>query len=133
MDYQNVATTVFTPLEYGCVGLSEEEALKKFGEDRIKLYASNFIPLEWNYLDTHSNDSCYLNMLVDIEDEYRILGLHYLGPNAGEVIQGYAMAIKMKATKVDFDETVPIHPTCSEYLVSLRVLKGTDVEEGCTT
>jgi len=84
MNYINVATTVFTPLEYGTCGYSEDEALEKFGEEKIKIYANSFKPLEWSYLETHSSTSCYIKLIVDkITD--RVLGLHYLGPNAGEV------------------------------------------------
>jgi len=60
MDYRLVCTTVFTPLEYGCIGYSEDEALDKFGKDVISVYHTQFKPLEWNYLDTHSSHSCYI-------------------------------------------------------------------------
>jgi len=64
MDYRNVATTVFTPIEYACVGYSEEDAIEKFG-DAVKVYANEFKPLEWSYLETHSGHSCYVKMIVD--------------------------------------------------------------------
>ena len=84
MNYENVATTVFTPLEYGCIGYSEEEAKKVYGEDEIKVYHSIFKPLEWNFLSTRSAEDCYAKVVVyDVDN--RVVGLHYLGPNAGEV------------------------------------------------
>jgi len=134
MDYKNVATTVFTPLEYGCIGYSEEDAIAKYGgEENLTIYNSTFKPLEWNFLETRLSTSCYIKMICDKTDALRILGLHYLGPNAGEVIQGYAVAIKMGATKHDFDATVGIHPTTSEEILGLSVTKGEgDGEtEGC--
>jgi len=85
MDYKFACTTVFTPLEYGCCGYSEEEAIEKFGVENIKIYASEFKPLEWNYLETHSGHACYVKIICDIVTR-KILGLHYLGPNAGEVV-----------------------------------------------
>lgn len=85
MDYECIATTVFTPLEYGCIGYSEEDAKKNFGADDIKVYHSTFKPLEWNFLSTHSGESCYLKLVV-YEIDRRVIGLHYLGPNAGEVV-----------------------------------------------
>jgi len=86
MDYRNVATTVFTPLEYGCIGYSEDEAVEKFGADALKIYAGDFKPLEWSYLETHSGHSCYVKIICDAVLNRKIIGLHYLGPNAGEVV-----------------------------------------------
>ncbi|KAH8850853.1 Thioredoxin reductase 1, cytoplasmic [Schistosoma japonicum] len=112
-DYSNVATTVFTPLEYGACGLSEEDAIEKYGDNDIEVYHSHFKPLEWTV--AHREDNvCYMKLVCRISDNMRVLGLHVLGPNAGEITQGYAVAIKMGATKEDFDRTIGIHPTCSE-------------------
>jgi len=84
MDYSYVATTVFTPLEYGCIGLSEEQAKLDYGEDDIKVYQSIFKPLEWNFLESHDAEICFAKVIV-YEVNRRVVGLHYLGPNAGEV------------------------------------------------
>ena len=65
MDYACIATTVFTPLEYGACGLSEEDAIKRFGESRIRVYHTSFKPLEWNYYEEHLGDSCYCKLIVD--------------------------------------------------------------------
>lgn len=86
MDYSGVPTTVFTPLEYGCVGLTEEEAKEKHGDDNIDVYHSAFRPLEWNYNPARREKTCYLKLIVDLRDNERVLGAHYIGPNAGEVI-----------------------------------------------
>jgi thioredoxin reductase (NADPH) len=85
MDYNNIATTVFTPIEYGCIGLSEEDAIKKYGEENIEVYHTHFKPLEWNYNEENDADTCYTKLIVDLKDNNRVIGFHYLGPNAGEV------------------------------------------------
>lgn len=85
MNYDLVATTVFTPLEYGAIGLSEEDAIKKFGDENIEVYHSTFKPLEWAYNEEHLADSCYSKLICNISDKNRVVGFHYLGPNAGEV------------------------------------------------
>lgn len=138
MDYYAVPTTVFTPLEYGCIGYSEEEALEKFGSENIEVifviicsnshliiiiiicfflniqvYHSNYWPLEWTVAHK-PHDVCYAKLICNKADKERIIGFHVAGPNAGEITQGYAVAIKLRATKKDFDMTVGIHPTCSE-------------------
>lgn len=73
-------------------------------------------------------------MIVNTADNDRVIGFHYLGPNAGEVTQGYAVAMKMGATKKDFDDTVGIHPTCSEEILTLKSTKAEDpdaAKAGC--
>jgi thioredoxin reductase (NADPH) len=113
MDYEFVATCVFTPIEYGCIGYSEEDAKKTFGEEDIKVYHSIFKPLEWNFLESRGGEDCYAKVIV-YQIDNRVVGLHYLGPNAGEVTQGYAVAMRMGMTKDQLDITVGIHPTTSE-------------------
>uniref|UniRef100_A0A0R3WUR6 Pyr_redox_dim domain-containing protein n=1 Tax=Hydatigena taeniaeformis TaxID=6205 RepID=A0A0R3WUR6_HYDTA len=105
-DYVNVPTTVFTPLEYGCIGLSEENAISKFGKDNIEASAFTNRPHCASF-----NNSCLDN---------RVVGFHVFGPNAGEVTQGYAVAMRLGARKEDFDHTIGIHPTCSEVSHTLR-------------
>ena len=86
-DYAKVPTTVFTPLEYGCCGLSEEDAIKEEGgEEKLEVFHQNFWPLEWTVAKRPEN-SCYIKLIVRKSDDL-ILGFHYLGPNAGEVTQG---------------------------------------------
>ena len=125
MDYRNIATAVFTALEYGACGYSEEDANNFFGPENITVYHTSFKPLEWNYFEEHEDD-CYVKLIVNLADKNRVVGLHYFGPNAGEVTQGYAVAIKMGATKEHFDQTVGIHPTCSEEFTTLSVTKDED-------
>lgn len=130
-DYVNVATTVFTPLEYGCIGLSEEDAIAKYGDDNIEVYHSNYIPLEYTVPKRMAKE-CYAKLVCNRLDNERVIGFHIAGPNAGEVTQGYAVAIKLGATKQDFDRTVGIHPTISEVFTTLSTTKrsGKDVSAG---
>lgn len=132
-DYTNVPTTVFTPIEYGCIGYSEADAIAKFGEDNIEVFHANFTPLEWT-LPKRGTDAGYLKIVCLIPERNRILGFHYLGPNAGEVTQGFATAMKLNATKADLDATIGIHPTCAELFTTLTVSKrsgGSTTAGGC--
>lgn len=121
ISYVDVATTVFTPLEYGCVGLSEEAAITKFGDANINVYHSEFTPLEWTVPHLPAN-MCYMKLITLGEDEV-VVGFHVLCPNAGEITQGVAIAIRAKATKAVFDETIGIHPTIAEEMTILRITK----------
>eukprot|EP00029_Vermamoeba_vermiformis_P005557 TRINITY_DN1963_c0_g1_i1.p1 TRINITY_DN1963_c0_g1~~TRINITY_DN1963_c0_g1_i1.p1 ORF type:complete len:507 (-),score=151.68 TRINITY_DN1963_c0_g1_i1:275-1795(-) len=123
MDYVFVPTTVFTPIEYGACGYSEEDAIAKFGEKNIDVYHSFFKPLEWTVAHRPENE-CYAKMIVNKDDFNRVVGLHIVGPNAGEVMQGYAVALKLGATKQDFEQTIGIHPTVSEEIILLRISKN---------
>lgn len=93
MDYTDVATTVFTPMEYGCVGMSEEMAVKQFGEDNVEVFHAYYKPTEF-FVPQKSVRSCYLKAVALREGDQKVLGLHYIGPVAGEVIQGFAAAVK---------------------------------------
>merc|ERR1712165_393916 len=131
MDYKKVCTTVFTPIEYGTVGYSEEEANETFGKDNIEVYHKSFIPLEWSLSGARSNHSGFVKVIVDKTTDL-VLGMHYLGPNAGEVMQGYGTAMKKDITFQDLADTVGIHPTSAEELVTLTVTKssGEDAAAG---
>ncbi|PKU37564.1 thioredoxin reductase cytoplasmic [Limosa lapponica baueri] len=115
-DYLNVPTTVFTPLEYGACGYSEEAAVEKFGEENIEVYHSHFWPLEWT-VPSRDNNKCYAKIICNIQDKERIIGFHVLGPNAGEITQGFAAAMKCGVTKEQLDSTVGIHPVCAEVCI----------------
>ncbi|KAL6046656.1 hypothetical protein STEG23_017562, partial [Scotinomys teguina] len=92
MDYSNVPTTVFTPLEYGCVGLSEEDAVALHGQEHVEVYHAYYKPLEFTVTDRDASQ-CYIKMVCLREPPQLVLGLHFLGPNAGEVTQGFALGI----------------------------------------
>ncbi|XP_021543037.1 thioredoxin reductase 1, cytoplasmic isoform X1 [Neomonachus schauinslandi] len=132
-DYENVPTTVFTPLEYGACGLSEEKAVETFGEENIEVYHSYFWPLEWTIPSRDSN-KCYAKVICNIKDNERVVGFHVLGPNAGEVTQGFAAALKCGLTKKQLDSTIGIHPVCAEVFTTLSVTKrsgGSILQAGC--
>lgn len=132
-DYDKVPTTVFTPLEYGCCGLSEEAAIERYGEDDIEVFHTNYQPLEFTVAHRPEND-CYAKLVCHKSDNNRVLGFHVLGPNAGEVTQGFSLGLKLNATKADFDNLIGIHPTNAEVFTTLSVTKssGADVNaQGC--
>ncbi len=126
-DYEKVPTTVFTPLEYGTVGLAEEDAEERFGADAVEVYHKNFWPLEWT-LPKRPENACYAKLVCHKDDSDRVVGFHYLGPNAGEVTQGYAGMLVMGATKADFDRLVGIHPTTAEVFTTMDITKGSGVD-----
>ena len=122
LDATNIATTVFTPLEYGVVGYSEEDAIAKFGEANIEVYHMKFKPLEWTV--AQKGDGCYIKMITDKKNDERVIGFHILTPNAGEILQGVAVAVKAGATKEMFDDTIGIHPTVAELMTTLTTVCG---------
>jgi len=122
MNYENVPTTVFTPLEYGCCGLSEEKAKERYGGENVEVYHSTFKPLEWTV--PHNPAECYVKLIVLKTENERVIGFHCLAPNAGEITQGYAVAMNCGATKRNFDSTVGIHPTTAEEFTTLTVAKS---------
>jgi len=133
MDYLNVPTTVFCPIEYGACGYSEEDAKDAFGPDAIEVFHTNFWPLEWTVAHKPENAS-YAKLVCNKNDNMRVVGFHYLGPSAGEVTQGYAGMIKMGATKQNFDDLVGIHPTTAETFTTLNVTKSSGIDasaSGC--
>ncbi|XP_065205139.1 thioredoxin reductase 2, mitochondrial isoform X2 [Planococcus citri] len=127
MDYDNVATTVFTPLEYGCVGLSEETAIKRFGEENIEVYHTYYKPTEF-FVPQKPVTNCYMKVICMRELPRIILGMHFVGPSAGEVIQGYAAAIKAGITYDKLESTVGIHPTVSEEFTRLSITKRSGLD-----
>ncbi|KAJ1448716.1 thioredoxin reductase [Pelagophyceae sp. CCMP2097] len=126
MDYKLVATTVFTPLEYGVIGLSEEDAKAELGEANIEVYISEFGALEHAVSPVRFFGRSLVRALVDKSNNV-VIGFHYLGPNAGEITQGFSVAMRMKATYQDFASTVGIHPTAAEEFTNIAVTKASGV------
>ncbi|KAI5718313.1 hypothetical protein M8J77_019357 [Diaphorina citri] len=122
MDYQNVATTVFTPLEYGCVGLSEEKAEELYGADNLEIYHAYYKPTEF-FIPQRNPQRCYLKVVCERAAPQKVLGMHFIGPNAGEVIQGYAAAVKCGLTFETLESTVGIHPTLAEEFTRVTITK----------
>nr|XP_020759144.1 thioredoxin reductase 2, mitochondrial [Odocoileus virginianus texanus] len=131
MDYDNVPTTVFTPLEYGCVGLSEEVAVARHGEEHVEVYHAFYKPLEFT-VPQRDASQCYIKMVCLREPPQLVLGLHFLGPNAGEVTQGFALGIKCRASYLQVMRTVGIHPTCAEEVAKLRISKRSGLDPTVT-
>lgn len=130
-DYLNVPTTIFTPLEYGTCGYSEEDAITAFGEDEIEVFHTNFTPLEATV--PHKLDNgCFAKIICKLNDNLRVVGLHIMGPNAGEMIQGFSIALKLNAVKADFDRLIGIHPTNAEVLTTMDKTKRSGVEANVT-
>lgn len=117
LDYSNVATVVFSHPAIGTVGLTEEEAKNTYGEDQIKVYTSTFTSM-YTAVTSH-RQTCKMKLVV-AGDKEKVVGLHGIGYGVDEMIQGFAVAIKMGATKADFDNTVAIHPTGAEEFVTMR-------------
>uniref|UniRef100_A0A4W6EKG5 Thioredoxin reductase 2 n=1 Tax=Lates calcarifer TaxID=8187 RepID=A0A4W6EKG5_LATCA len=131
MNYDNVPTTVFTPLEYGCVGLSEEEAEKRHGKDSIEVYHAFYKPLEFTVAERDASQ-CYIKVVCERGGDQRILGLHFTGPNAGEVTQGFALGFQCGATYSHLLQTVGIHPTCAEEVVKVNITKRSGLDATVT-
>ena len=117
MDYTTIPTVVFSHPAIGTVGLTEEEAIKEYGQDHIKVYKSSFASM-YSAVTNHRQESRF--KLITAGADEKVVGLHGLGYGVDEMIQGFAVAIKMGATKADFDATVAIHPTASEEFVTMR-------------
>lgn len=116
MDYNNIPTAVFCQPNIGTVGLTEEQAREKYPDD-IDIYRSSFRALKHTL---SGRDEKTLMKLVVVRDSDKVVGLHMVGPEAGEITQGFAVAIKAGATKAVFDATVGIHPTAAEEFVTMR-------------
>ncbi|MCG7535173.1 glutathione-disulfide reductase [Pseudoalteromonas sp. OOF1S-7] len=117
MDYNLVPTVVFSHPPIGTIGLTEPEAIELYGEDNIKIYTSTFAAMYTAV--TQHRQPCKMKLVCAGEDE-KIVGLHGIGFAVDEMIQGFAVAMKMGATKADFDSVVAIHPTGSEEFVTMR-------------
>lgn len=152
MDYVNVATTVFSPLEYGCVGLSEESAIAIHGDEKVEVYHAYYKPTEF-FIPQKDISHCYLKVITLRDGDQRVLGIHFIGPNAGEVIQGYAVAMKYARSSMflvtilitfritisyfvfrcnltfpKLKETVGIHPTVAQEFTRVTVTKRSGLD-----
>ena len=118
LDYQNIATAVFCHPNIGTVGLSEEEAREQC-ESGVRIYRTDFRPMKHTL--SGSQERCLMKLVVDDATD-RVVGAHMVGDEAGELIQGIAIAVRAGLTKTDFDATVGIHPTSAEEFVTMRTL-----------
>ncbi|EKM49607.1 uncharacterized protein PHACADRAFT_265149 [Phanerochaete carnosa HHB-10118-sp] len=119
LDYENIATVVFSHPPIGTVGLTEPEAIEKYGKDNIKIYKSSFRALYFSQVPEEEKEPSVHKVVVAGPEE-KVVGIHTIGLGSDEIIQGFAVAVKMGATKDDLDNTVAIHPTSGEELVTLK-------------
>ncbi len=117
LEYHTIATVIFSHPPMGTVGLSERQAIAEYGEDQVKVYTSGFTGMY--YALGEKKERSVMKLVTAGEDE-RVVGVHVIGDGADEMMQGFAVAVRMGATKKDFDDTVAIHPTSSEELVTMR-------------
>ena len=115
VDYDFIPTAVFCQPTIGTVGFTEEEARAKFGD--IRLFKSSFRPMKHTL--SGSDEKAFMKIVVDANTD-RVVGVHMMGPDAGEILQGIAIAMRAGATKALFDTTIGIHPTTAEELVTMR-------------
>lgn len=116
VNYDTISTVVFSHPPIGTVGLREEDAIKRYGSDQIKIYQTKFNPM----FDALGNTKIPTAMkLVTLGKEEKIIGLHVIGYGADEMLQGFSVAVKMGACKKDFDNTMAIHPTAAEEFVTM--------------
>jgi glutathione reductase (NADPH) len=116
LDYELIPTVVFTHPPIGTVGLSEAEARARYG-DAVKVYVSGFVGMYYAVTEEKPRTDM---KLVCLGEQEKIIGCHVIGAGADEMMQGFAVAVRMGATKRDFDDTVAIHPTSAEELVTMR-------------
>lgn len=117
LDYHNIPTVIFTHPTIGTIGQTEAEAQQKYGRDDVTVYTSRFNPLMYS-LSQHKIPTKM--KLVCVGQDEKVVGCHIIGLDCAEILQGFAVAIKMGATKADFDNTVALHPTSAEELVTMR-------------
>jgi glutathione reductase (NADPH) len=117
MSHENVPSAVFSTPEAATVGLTEAEAKAKFGDDQVKVFRAKFRPMY--YVLPNKQEKTLMKLVIHAESD-RVVGAHMVGDHAAEIIQGVAIAVKMGATKADFDATVGIHPSSAEEFVTMR-------------
>lgn len=117
MSYTNIPTAIFTHPEAATVGLTEAEAKEQFGEDGVKIYRSKFRPMY--YVLPNKEEKTLMKLVVEVATD-KVVGAHMVGDYSAEIIQGVAIAVKMGATKANFDATVGIHPSSAEEFVTMR-------------
>ncbi|MNQ95825.1 Glutathione amide reductase [compost metagenome] len=115
VDYKMIPTAVFSQPNIGTVGLTEEEA-REAGHE-VVIFETNFRPMKLSL--TECQERTLMKLVVDAKTD-KVLGCHMVGPDAGEIVQGLAIALKAGATKRDFDETIAVHPTSAEEFVTMR-------------
>lgn len=115
VNYENIPTAVFSQPNLATVGLTEAQAVEKY--EHIAVYESKFTPMKYSF--SNKTEKTFMKMIVDVDTD-KVIGVHMLGSDAGEIIQGIGVAITAGATKAHFDSTIGIHPTSAEEFVTMR-------------
>ena len=118
VDYRNIPSVVFSHPPVGTVGQTEDEAREQYGDQSVTVYKSTFTPMR-HALSAHGVTTAM--KMICAGDQEQVVGIHLIGDGADEILQGFAVAVKMGATKADFDNTIAIHPTSAEELVTMKV------------
>lgn len=119
LEYKDIPSVVFAHPEVGSVGLTEPDARQQYGDDQVKVYNTNFTAMYYAMMEQEKKGPTSFK-LVCVGQEEKVVGLHIMGQGCSEMLQGFGVAVKMGATKKDFDSCVAIHPTSSEELVTLK-------------
>ena len=129
MDYTNIPSVVFTHPPVGSIGLSERETQEQIDSGKLKgpmtIYESHFRNLMYGVMTEEDKIRTHMK-LICVGEEEKVVGLHMIGEGSDEMLQGFGVAIKMGATKADFDSVVAIHPTAAEELVTLKTPRSKD-------
>ena len=122
LEYENIPSVVFAHPEVGSIGMTEPEARKKFEPlgKKVKVYNSGFTAMVYVMMDTQEEKGPSQYKLVCVGEEEKVVGMHILGVGSSEMLQGFGVAVRMGATKADFDRCVAIHPTSAEELVTMK-------------
>lgn len=118
--YSNIPSVVFAHPEVGSIGLTEPQAVKQYGKENLTIYNTSFTAMYYAMFDSQEDKGPTKYKLICAGPEQKVVGLHILGLGSGEMLQGFGVAVKMGATKKDFDSCVAIHPTSAEELVTLK-------------
>ena len=119
LDYKNIPSVVFAHPEVGSIGITEPQAIEQYGRENLTIYKTNFTAMYYAMMDPEQKGPTAYKLICAGPEE-KVVGLHIMGLGSGEMLQGFGVAVKMGATKADFDSCVAIHPTSAEELVTLR-------------
>ncbi|RZF46705.1 hypothetical protein LSTR_LSTR002568 [Laodelphax striatellus] len=121
VDRRSIPIVLHTPIMYGCVGLSEEAAVQQLGIDHIDVYESEVVPIEWKISRKMIGTPCYAKVICKTFENDKVIGLHYIGPNASEVLPSFALAVKMGCTKKDLDSMLGVTTSNARLFTKLKL------------
>ena len=117
LEYNLIPSIVFSHPPIGTTGITEKEAIEEYGQENVKCYTASFTSMYSNFSTKPVKTAM---KMVTVGKDEKIVGIHLIGPTVDEMLQGFAVAVKMGAHKRDFDDTVALHPTAAEELVTMR-------------